>query len=189
MAQPIEAPDGSDGLTVDRLVTVTVELLDESGIEGFSMRKLAARLGRSQMAAYRHVGSREELLLLAARQVESRVADPGDGPWYEQLEAVVRHGWETTWSAHPWIVELMHGGDFPRSSSGRLEMIVDLYRAGGFDGTRLGDVLVAHWSFVVGTLTVISAMQATGAPGHDEAFEFNLQAYIAGIRAVADQTT
>ena len=60
-----------DGLTVERLVSVTVELLDEVGVEAFSMRSLALRLGRSQMAAYRHVGGRDELLLLAALEVES----------------------------------------------------------------------------------------------------------------------
>ena len=120
--------------TVERLVSVAVELLDEVGIEAFSMRSLALRLGRSQMAAYRHVGGRDELLLLAALEVESILPDLGDGPWYERLEAVMRHSWETTWSAHPWIVELMHRGDFPLSESGRLELMQDLYRAGGSRG-------------------------------------------------------
>ena len=61
-------------------MSVTVELLDEVGIEAFSMRSLALRLGRSQMAAYRHVGGRDELLLLAALEVESILPDLGTDP-------------------------------------------------------------------------------------------------------------
>jgi AcrR family transcriptional regulator len=187
VAEPVRPRGRDDGLTVERLVSVTVELLDEAGIEAFSMRSLALRLGRSQMAAYRHVGGRDELLLRAALEVESVLPDLGDGPWYERLEAVMRHSWETTWSAHPWIVDLMHRGDFPLSASGRLELMQDLYRAGGFEGERLEDALVAHWSFVVGTLTVILAMRATGTAGDSRVFDFNLGLYLAGIRELAEE--
>ena len=38
---------------------------------------------------------------------------------------------------------------------------------------------------MVGTLTVILAMRATGTPGDARVFDFNLGLYIAGIRAVA----
>ena len=73
---------GGDGLKVERLVTVTVELLDEAGSRRSRCGSSPRRLGRSQMAAYRHVGSRDELLLLAALEVESPAAgssatDPG----------------------------------------------------------------------------------------------------------------
>ena len=41
----------ADDLSVALFVDAAVELLDERGVEAFSMRALADRLGRSQMAA------------------------------------------------------------------------------------------------------------------------------------------
>ncbi len=54
----------------DSVLEATAALLDEHGIGAVSMRRLAARLGVSPMALYRHVGDHGELLLaLVGRDV------------------------------------------------------------------------------------------------------------------------
>lgn len=179
-----DAPE--DELTLELIVDATISLLDEGGLDAFSMRTLAARLGRSTMAPYRHVMNREHLLRLAAERCEAEPPDLGSGPWYERLEEVMRFGWVTTWSVHPWIVELMHRGLAPRER--RLEVIGAIYREAGFDDEQLRLALVAHWSFVVGTLTIVraaSANEGSSQPSSDGVFEFNLRAYIAGMRTMA----
>jgi AcrR family transcriptional regulator len=61
-------------LSRERIVAAAVELLDAEGESGFSMRRLAARLGSGAMSLYEYVGSREDLLDLAVDQVMGEVA-------------------------------------------------------------------------------------------------------------------
>lgn len=49
--------------------------LDRGGIENFSMRSLATRLGVTPMAIYRHVGDREQLLSLVLDDVSATFPD------------------------------------------------------------------------------------------------------------------
>src|SRR3954465_11438889 len=64
-------------LSLDAIVRTTIDLLDRSGVEAFSMRTLANELGVSTMAAYRHVENREALLRLAAEGLVDDVPDVG----------------------------------------------------------------------------------------------------------------
>lgn len=50
------------GMSAGRIVEVTRGLIEAVGIEGLSMRKLAAELGVAPTAIYWHVGGRDELL-------------------------------------------------------------------------------------------------------------------------------
>lgn len=58
-------------LPLDRsqLVAAAFEVLEDEGLEGLSMRRLAARLGVQAPALYWHVGEKAELLGLMARQI------------------------------------------------------------------------------------------------------------------------
>jgi AcrR family transcriptional regulator len=52
------------GLSVDRIVQAAVELADADGLEAVSMSRVANRLGFTTMSLYRHVASKDELLVL-----------------------------------------------------------------------------------------------------------------------------
>ncbi len=52
-------------LSVEDFVAATLELVDTHGIEAVSMRRVAAHLGVSPMAAYRHFRDKEDLLVHA----------------------------------------------------------------------------------------------------------------------------
>jgi AcrR family transcriptional regulator len=56
-------PDAPD-LSVERIVGAAIELLDESGVEAFSLRAVARHLGASNMSLYYYVKDRDELLAL-----------------------------------------------------------------------------------------------------------------------------
>jgi len=53
----------------DRLVAAAFAQIEEDGLEGVSMRRLAARLGVQAPALYWHVGDKAELLGLMARAI------------------------------------------------------------------------------------------------------------------------
>jgi TetR/AcrR family tetracycline transcriptional repressor len=64
-----------------------IALLDASGLDALTMRKLASRLGVQAGALYWHFKDKAALLdAMAERLVEGVVADPlPDGPWDEQM--------------------------------------------------------------------------------------------------------
>jgi TetR/AcrR family tetracycline transcriptional repressor len=78
---------------IDRgaLVGAALVLLDEAGLEGLSMRRLADRLGVKAASLYWHVRNKEELLGLVADEICAGVREPETGlPWREKLEKLVR---------------------------------------------------------------------------------------------------
>ncbi|MET8230711.1 TetR/AcrR family transcriptional regulator [Micromonospora sp. NPDC005298] len=60
------------GLTVPAIVDAAVRVADTDGLAAVSMSRVAKELGAATMALYRHVGSKDELLLL--------MVDTGYGP-------------------------------------------------------------------------------------------------------------
>lgn len=65
-----------------------LELLDTQGAEGLSIRRLAARLGVSPMAVYRHVRDKDDLLAQVVDEVLARTWRPhvGEGDWRAWVE-------------------------------------------------------------------------------------------------------
>ena len=76
----------------DRVVRVALELLDEVGLEGLSMRRLADRLGIKAASVYWHVRDKEELLDLVFDRVigEIEVPEPEPSRWRGQVAEVAR---------------------------------------------------------------------------------------------------
>lgn len=74
-------PRGS--LTRELVVSAAREVLEETGLDGFSIEKVARRLGAAPMALYRHVGRRDELIDLVFQDLLDafpRVPE-GTGSW------------------------------------------------------------------------------------------------------------
>ena len=59
------SPGGTVGtgtpITVDRVLATAMKMIENDGVEAFSMRKLAAELGVGTPTVYWHVGNRDEL--------------------------------------------------------------------------------------------------------------------------------
>jgi AcrR family transcriptional regulator len=51
-------------LSVEDIVRAAIEIADAEGLAAVSMARVAERLGNSTMALYRHVKSKDELLIL-----------------------------------------------------------------------------------------------------------------------------
>lgn len=93
-------------LSLRGIVEAAVELGDTEGIEGISLTRVAGRLGVTPNALYRHLGSRDELHVLAR---EHALGVPGPrrhtpAAWDEAAVA-----WATALRArylrHPWLVD------------------------------------------------------------------------------------
>jgi AcrR family transcriptional regulator len=94
------------GLSLDRIVTTTLELVDEQGIGAASMRAVSSRLGVRSMSLYRYVQDRDELLDAVVERIVNELADdpevqlrPVDG-WRPYLTGMA-HGVRRYARAHP----------------------------------------------------------------------------------------
>ena len=94
------------GLSLDRIVTATLELMDEQGIGAASMRAVSSRLGVRSMSLYRYVQDRDELFDAVVERIVGELADdpevelrPVDG-WRPYL-AGMAHGVRRYARAHP----------------------------------------------------------------------------------------
>ena len=105
-----------NSLTTTEITAAARQVLIADGLEGFTMRAVAARLGAGPMALYTHVASKEELLDLVLDGLLGELAGPDDPtrPWDEVVvEAALRlldH-----LRAHPWAVPAL----FSRPDPGR----------------------------------------------------------------------
>lgn len=125
--------DHPTGLDRDRIITVSVRLLDAEGAAKFSMRRLAAELGVTAMSLYWYVDTKDDLLELALDSVYAEIdipeatdlGGPGPGPdtdpdtdpgpetetapapyWRDDLRALAV-SYRALLVRHPWVSPLV----------------------------------------------------------------------------------
>jgi AcrR family transcriptional regulator len=84
-------------LSLDRIVTATLELVDEQGIGAASMRAVSSRLGVRSMSLYRYVQDRDELFDAVVERIVNELADDPE----VQVRPV--NGWR------PYLTGMAHG--------------------------------------------------------------------------------
>src|SRR5215831_1143407 len=127
-----------DTLTREQIVRTAIDLLDTEGLAGLNMRTLGRRLGSAATAVYWHVGSKDNLIALAADQAWNEITLP-------DLTAIA---WRTaaTYMAtdlhamltrHPWLVQAF--GSFLLFGPGKArhdDHSFAIYESAGFTGAR-----------------------------------------------------
>ncbi len=96
-------------LNRDRLLDAAVEIADQQGVAGLSMRKLAKHLGYEVMSLYNHVQNKDDLLDGMIDRVAAEIDEPpADADWkvasrhiaMSAHDALVRHRWASgLWSS------------------------------------------------------------------------------------------
>jgi AcrR family transcriptional regulator len=79
-------------LSVPVIVAAAIEVLDEAGVAGLTMRRVAERLGTGAASLYAHVSGREELLELVfdALVGQVKLEKPDPARWREQVHRLMR---------------------------------------------------------------------------------------------------
>ncbi|MGH3189250.1 MAG: TetR/AcrR family transcriptional regulator, partial [Streptosporangiaceae bacterium] len=79
-------------LSVPVIVAAAIEVLDEAGYAGLSMRRVADRLGTGAASLYAYVSGREELLELVfdALVGQVKLEEPDPARWREQAHRMMR---------------------------------------------------------------------------------------------------
>ncbi len=95
----------SRGLSRDRIVTAAIELADAEGLATLSMARLADRLGCGTMSLYRHVASKDELVIFMLATAPGPPPPPRDaGDWRTALTEWAAELWQV-YHRHPWILD------------------------------------------------------------------------------------
>jgi AcrR family transcriptional regulator len=153
----------------ERVVQVALELLDEVGLDGLSMRQLANRLGVKAASVYWHVRDKEELLDLVFDRVIGEVEVPEPDPlrWRVQVWDVA-HRMRRVANSHRDVTRIQLGR-FPIGPNALVlsEGLLAILRAGG-----LPDRASAYFAALLPLyVSAFSLEEASGlrSPGGDQA--------------------
>ncbi|HLK37731.1 MAG TPA: TetR/AcrR family transcriptional regulator [Polyangiaceae bacterium] len=173
-----------DTLTREQIVDAAIELLDARGLDDFGMRTLGKRLGSAATAMYWHVGSKDDLLALAADRVWSEIAlpDPAVTGWRAAATQMAT-GLYAALTRHPWLVQtfgslVLYGPGKARHDDHGLAV----YEAAGFAGADADRAATAVFTFVLGNALGVAAATTLARRG-----KTGMRATLANAKAIAAQ--
>jgi len=180
-------PARAGALSEGEILGVALEIIEEHGIDGLTMRRLSSRLGVALGATYHHVKNKHALLVLVVRSLFARVEippleDPRD--WAVQVREVLLSATDVfTGQAELAAYVLAHFEDTAPSEI-MIRMRGMLANA-GFDADATEDALSILFFYVAGTLvggfTTMGTAQDAREARHR--FERGLDIILGGIRA------
>jgi AcrR family transcriptional regulator len=160
MARPATKPERA---RLDRgtVVAAAADLLDEGGVESFSMTRLGDRLGVTAMALYRHVADRDDLEQALVERVLSGFGEARQsaGDWESAL-ADWMNSLRRRWLAHPWVGNLL--GSRTEISAAWLSVLDALAEI--LVDAGLPAMLVAHELEQISRTTIGILLQEVRAP-------------------------
>lgn len=148
-------PRGTRGprtrFTVDDVVIAAAALADEEGLEAFSMRRVAERLGIGVMTLYTYVPDRATLLGLVRDWIAAEGSrPPHTGAVRDRLRAVAVELWDE-YARHPWLVDLQIGRPWlGPNESDRYEWQLAALEGSGLDDLDVDQTIAALGAYVAG---------------------------------------
>jgi AcrR family transcriptional regulator len=150
--EPRKPAGSSPGRSREEIVAAAMELLDDEGLAGLSMRKLGAKLGAGATSLYWYVAHKDELLELVYDEIfgEMIVPDPQEVGWRDAASAVA-YSMRQVILRHPWSADLI--GRLPALGPNAL-MIADqtrkTFKLAGFAGADIDYANATLTAFVFG---------------------------------------
>jgi AcrR family transcriptional regulator len=137
-------------LTRARILEAAVELADEGGLDGLSMRRLGQALGVDPMALYRHVRDKDDLLdgLRDVVLGGIPVAEP-DPDWRAAMRQQIL-GARAVMRRHAWAPRLLEDRAQGPSIIAYVDVILGIFHAGGLSTSLAHHALHVLGSRVVG---------------------------------------
>ena len=150
------------------VVRAALTLLDDVGLEAFTMRALAHRLGTYPATVYWHVGNRNEVLSAVLEVVfdEIELPDPAEAQWDEWLARLARD-YRAVMHQHRDLAAWVATHPYGRVTAPRMtEMILSVLERAGFREARLACAFNAYVGSMVGWVAT-ELIRADGDQGDD----------------------
>ncbi|WP_432975919.1 TetR/AcrR family transcriptional regulator C-terminal domain-containing protein [Dactylosporangium sp. CA-233914] len=151
-------------LTRNDVVVAAIELIDEDGLDGFTMRALAERLNVYPTALYWHAGSKSELLAAASSRVldDVRLPDEHQMAWDEWVKEVA-HRCRHALHRHPEIA-MVAGSKMVVAATAMpmVERLLGVLERAGFQKTGLLDAYNTIIGYILGWTTLELSAEPAG---------------------------
>ncbi|MFG2175320.1 TetR/AcrR family transcriptional regulator [Streptomyces niveus] len=153
-------------LTRARIVEEAVALLDEEGIDGLTMRRLAERIGSGVTTLYWHVDTKDDVVDLALDAILGELP-PGDatsgegateGEWRAAIVALLVD-WRTTMLRHPWSAALLQRPTLGPNLLARMEFLQATLVRPGFTGAHLHTATWTLYNYLMGATVARASFQ------------------------------
>ncbi|MFI0710401.1 TetR/AcrR family transcriptional regulator [Streptomyces inhibens] len=148
-----------------RTVETALQLLDESGLDALTMRRLADAMGVQAGALYRYFATKQDLLTAMAERMLADVIAPAEGgDWSERLTGLAR-SMRTALLAHRDGARVYAGTHSTGANTlGFADAAIGVLREAGFGDEDAARTLMAMANFTLGhTLEEQAALQ----PGNE----------------------
>jgi AcrR family transcriptional regulator len=188
-ARPRRRVPAGATLSRERIVAAAVAVADAEGLDGVSMRRVATELGAAPMSLYRHVATKDDLLLhmMDAAIGESELPAEPPGDWRARVELVGRRLW-AVFRRHPWLAPAMSVTRPQPVPAGLAytEWVLAALDGFGLDPRTRLDIHITLFTFVRGTAANLeleaAAEAATGLTGDQwlETQEGTIRSLVAG---------
>ena len=174
-----DRPRRAAPLTRERIVDAAVALLDEHGIDGLTMRRLAQHVAVTSTALYWHVKTKDDVLDLAVDQIfgELRLPAVGDN-WRDDVRALACR-WRAAMLRHPWAPSLIGRPMLGPNVLARTEFLQAALVRGGFTGMELAVSTRMVANYVVGA----ALTEATWRQSEDPEARTEARRHLAANRA------
>jgi AcrR family transcriptional regulator len=153
------------GLSLDRIVEAGLRVADTEGLGAVSMSRVAAELGAAPMSLYRHVASKDDLLLLMLDLAIGTPPEPAGRTWREGLAA---WAWAARASYHEHLWALQIPIKAPPATPRQiawLEAGLTSLAGTGLDGQQQLSTVLLLSGFVRNEVTLMSGIAAAAAAG------------------------
>lgn len=145
-------------LTRERVIDAAMELADQDGLEGLTMRRLGAQLGVEAMTLYHHVGRKDRLMAALIDRAYAEIVLPDASlPWRPALRSTVVSA-HAVFRRHPWAAAFVGGlGSVGRHQLAYMDAVLSTLRTAGFS-----PILTHHAYHVLDGHIVGSVLWAAG---------------------------
>jgi len=153
-------------LTREVIISKAIDVIDESGVAGLTMRKLGQALGVDAMSVYGYFDNKAELLDAVVESEAQRLAAiPGPYP-SDPVELIVRFGmhYRAVLLEHPNLAPLVASRPLPQQNwRATVTFGVSLFRAAGFDDQIIPLAADAMVNFTLGFIVHEAGQRALRA--------------------------
>jgi DNA-binding transcriptional regulator YhcF (GntR family) len=147
-------------LSRERIVRAAIEIADSEGMSALSMRRVATDLAVATMSLYRHVHSKDDLVLFMIDEAMGEAAFPTPPPqgWRSRLELAARLQWRL-FRRHRWLapaISLTRPQLAPNAMA-HTEWVPRALEGLGLDPSAMLHVHIVLFSYVRGLATSLEA--------------------------------
>jgi AcrR family transcriptional regulator len=179
----------ADGLSLERIVRAAIARVDAEGLGALTVRQLADDLDTGSASLYRHVASRDELVVLMVDEVIGEVELPSPDLAGEERVRVLAHELRRVLLDHAPLLPALTAAPLrgPNASRG-VEVGLESVLAIGYPVEVAVPAVLALIDYVLGTVFFDTgsagrdlASSVIVLPDRDEVFAFGLEAFLSGL--------